>query len=124
MPTYEYYCQKCGFAFEIKQSFKDEPLVKCPACKKDELSKTIFVPHVFVYNEPTTVQHLADRNTKGMGKYEYQSRVKKESEGKELFAKELSGGRSPLPEMSAEKYRKLTTATPEQTRKYIDTGEI
>src|SRR3954464_8070128 len=34
MPTYEYECPKCGYAFELVQSMRDEPLKKCPKCKK------------------------------------------------------------------------------------------
>jgi putative FmdB family regulatory protein len=34
MPTYEYECPKCSHAFELVQSMRDEPLKKCPACKK------------------------------------------------------------------------------------------
>ena len=30
MPTYEYSCEKCGGAFEIAQSMRDEPLRECP----------------------------------------------------------------------------------------------
>lgn len=30
MPTYEYSCEKCGGAFEIVQSMRDEPLKECP----------------------------------------------------------------------------------------------
>ena len=30
MPTYEYSCEKCGGAFEIVQSMRDEPLRECP----------------------------------------------------------------------------------------------
>jgi putative FmdB family regulatory protein len=32
MPTYEYACSKCGEHVEVVQSFRDEPLRKCPAC--------------------------------------------------------------------------------------------
>jgi putative FmdB family regulatory protein len=32
MPTYEYACKSCGEHLEVVQSFKDEPLKKCPAC--------------------------------------------------------------------------------------------
>ena len=35
MPTYEYVCNKCGFAFEEFQSIKAEPLTICPKCKGD-----------------------------------------------------------------------------------------
>ena len=30
MPTYEYSCEKCGGAFEIVQSMRDDPLRECP----------------------------------------------------------------------------------------------
>jgi putative FmdB family regulatory protein len=33
MPTYEYSCEKCGEHLEVVQSFRDEPLTRCPACK-------------------------------------------------------------------------------------------
>jgi putative FmdB family regulatory protein len=33
MPTYEYACKQCGEHLEVVQSFKDEPLSECPACK-------------------------------------------------------------------------------------------
>lgn len=34
MPTYEYVCPKCHHEFELFQSMRDEPLKKCPKCKK------------------------------------------------------------------------------------------
>lgn len=34
MPTYDYACPKCGHQFEQFQSMKDEPLKKCPKCRK------------------------------------------------------------------------------------------
>jgi putative FmdB family regulatory protein len=39
MPTYDYECDACGHAFEEWQSFKDEPLTQCPACKKKKLRR-------------------------------------------------------------------------------------
>jgi putative FmdB family regulatory protein len=33
MPTYEYACSKCGEHLEVVQSFKDDPLERCPACR-------------------------------------------------------------------------------------------
>jgi putative FmdB family regulatory protein len=32
MPTYEYACAKCEEHLEVVQSFKDEPLKRCPSC--------------------------------------------------------------------------------------------
>jgi putative FmdB family regulatory protein len=34
MPTYEYECTACGHVFEKFQSIKDEPLKRCPKCKR------------------------------------------------------------------------------------------
>jgi len=33
MPTYEYECKKCGFAFEKFQNITAKPLEQCPKCK-------------------------------------------------------------------------------------------
>jgi putative FmdB family regulatory protein len=33
MPTYDYECTKCGYAFEKSQKMTDKPLVKCPKCQ-------------------------------------------------------------------------------------------
>ncbi|MBL9188746.1 MAG: zinc ribbon domain-containing protein [Opitutaceae bacterium] len=41
MPTYEYACQKCGHEFEQFQSMRDEPLKKCPKCKKTGLKRLV-----------------------------------------------------------------------------------
>lgn len=39
MPIYEYVCTKCGHELEAIQKMNEEPLVKCPACKKKSLQK-------------------------------------------------------------------------------------
>ena len=39
MPTYEYECDGCGHAFEEFQYFSEEPLTKCPECKKKKLRR-------------------------------------------------------------------------------------
>lgn len=41
MPTYEYLCAKCGHEFEQFQSMKDEPLKKCPKCKKTGVKRLV-----------------------------------------------------------------------------------
>ena len=41
MPTYEYLCPKCGHAFEQFQSMSDEPLKKCPKCKKTGVKRLV-----------------------------------------------------------------------------------
>jgi putative FmdB family regulatory protein len=39
MPTYDYECDNCGFKTEIFQAMSDEPLTKCPKCKKAKLRR-------------------------------------------------------------------------------------
>jgi putative FmdB family regulatory protein len=41
MPTYQYQCTACKHDFEELQSIKDEPLTKCPKCKKKKLQRLI-----------------------------------------------------------------------------------
>ncbi len=41
MPTYEYECPKCSYAFELVQSMRDEPLKKCPKCKKPGVKRLV-----------------------------------------------------------------------------------
>lgn len=41
MPTYDYSCPKCGHTFEQFQSMKDEPLKKCPKCKKTGVKRLV-----------------------------------------------------------------------------------
>lgn len=39
MPTYDYVCDACGHKFEHFQSIKDDPLKKCPECRKLKLRR-------------------------------------------------------------------------------------
>jgi putative FmdB family regulatory protein len=41
MPTYEYVCSKCGHHFDKFQSMRDEPLRRCPKCKKQALKRLV-----------------------------------------------------------------------------------
>lgn len=44
MPFYEYECSNCKFYVETLQKISDEPLRKCPSCKKPALKKLISAP--------------------------------------------------------------------------------
>lgn len=44
MPFYEYECTNCKFYVETLQKISDEPLKKCPSCKKSTLKKLISAP--------------------------------------------------------------------------------
>jgi hypothetical protein len=104
--------------FEFTHDSIHDPLKKkCPECGKYELYQDLTGQHTFIYQEPKTLGHLAERNTERAGKYELEKarsemRQKPEpnktwynKEGKNL-AKELSG-----------------LNTPEKKKKYIFTGE-
>lgn len=41
MPTYEYFCKKCGAEFEKFQRMSDEPLKICPNCGEAALERKI-----------------------------------------------------------------------------------
>ncbi len=48
MPVYVYRCKNCGVQFEQQQSFKDQPLTRCPECTKKTLVK-VFTPVGIVF---------------------------------------------------------------------------
>lgn len=39
MPTYEYKCASCGFRFEKRQRFDEDPLSLCPNCEETSLHR-------------------------------------------------------------------------------------
>lgn len=41
MPTYEYFCKKCGAEFEQFQSMSAEPLKICPECRQVAVERKI-----------------------------------------------------------------------------------
>lgn len=41
MPTYDYKCEDCEYAFETFHSMSQDPLKKCPKCSKDTLKRLI-----------------------------------------------------------------------------------
>ncbi|HEY6642274.1 zinc ribbon domain-containing protein [Povalibacter sp.] len=44
MPFYEYECSNCKFYVEVLQKLSDEPLKKCPSCKKQAMKKLVSAP--------------------------------------------------------------------------------
>jgi putative FmdB family regulatory protein len=44
MPFYEYECSACKFYVEALQKISDEPLKKCPSCKKQTLKRLMSAP--------------------------------------------------------------------------------
>jgi len=41
MPTYRYQCKNCGHELEELQSMNEEPLLRCPDCKTDNLARVM-----------------------------------------------------------------------------------
>src|SRR5690242_16541350 len=41
MPTYAYECTNCGHQFERVQKFTDDPVTRCPNCKKNKVRRVI-----------------------------------------------------------------------------------
>lgn len=64
MPTYDYECSNCGYEYEVFQKFEEEPLKKCPSCKKMKLFRVVTGGlHASVKNI-NTIGQLADHNSK------------------------------------------------------------
>lgn len=41
MPIYEYRCSACGHELEALQKITESPLVSCPSCRADSLTKLV-----------------------------------------------------------------------------------
>jgi putative FmdB family regulatory protein len=41
MPIYEYRCSACGHELEALQKISESPLVNCPSCRADALTKLV-----------------------------------------------------------------------------------
>jgi putative FmdB family regulatory protein len=68
VPIYEYECRSCSHRLEQYQSFKDEPLKKCPECGKMKLARLISGGAGAFMKETRTLGSLADKNGAEMRK--------------------------------------------------------
>ena len=66
MPTYEYACSKCGHRFEQFQSMRDEPLRKCPKCRRAALKRLIGGGAGLIFKGSGF--YITDYKNKGMAK--------------------------------------------------------
>src|SRR5213592_2144812 len=66
MPIYDYHCDHCGHSFSQVQSYSDEPVAKCPNCRKKP--RRLIAPAAVVF--------------KGSGWYKTDSRPAEKSETK------------------------------------------
>jgi len=85
MPRYDFVCDECEILWEkfILFSEYEEKCkkLKCPKCKKKKKVRQFLENkdiYGMVYQDPKTLGHQAERNTKEMGKYELESKLEKD----------------------------------------------
>lgn len=121
MVTRYYICDACGHHMVVEHDSIHEPLKKkCPECKKLKLYQDLTGQHAFVYQEPKTLGHLAERNTERMGKYDLEMRRKKDEERNKLKKKPSTWYNKEGKDLKKE-LSHLTTR--EKKHKYIMEGE-
>lgn len=130
MPTYDYHCKACQKSFEIKHSIHDDALTTCPKCSKNTLKRGLGGGvYASVSDEPNTLQQLADRNTKEMGRYELQERLRANEEGdiiKQRRKKLGMDGYKPWykdDKYGGDKTKEIKTMTKKQREKFIVEGK-
>lgn len=74
MITRVYICDACEHSFEKEQGLHDKIKKKCPLCGKHKLYQDLSGQYVGRANEPSTVGHIADKNTQKMGRYELEDK--------------------------------------------------
>ena len=113
MPLYDFECEPCAYYTEIRQGPDDPDKQVCPLCEQETLKKVfINAPSISVIGEPSTVRHLADRNTKKMGKYEIEDKNKQNNAVQNTEASKAKALR-----------RKINSMTQEQKVKWIEEGD-
>jgi putative FmdB family regulatory protein len=117
MPTYDYRCDNCSHELnDVFQSFKDDPLIQCPSCGQDSLVRVIYGGLGTFVKDVKTLGQLADKNWSSMGRYQ-KSEIEQSKKDKEL------ANASPLSSFGKATRKEINKMTPEQTKKYIITGE-
>lgn len=113
MPIYTYKCYDCEHSFDVEQSVKSERKIKCPNCKHLSLERLIYPPIISVRGGVNTIGQLAESNSKKMGKYKISEIEEKNNTPEKKEAKEKQ-----------EKLSKISKMNKEQTRRYVENGEL
>ena len=122
MPTYVFKCEECDYELEIEQSIKKPTpsRKKCPECGENRLERLLFAPHV--YNKPgddnISVGLLSDRNSE-----RFSEDQKKSIDEKNGVKRKPKEEKKHFWETNANNMKKISGMTPEQKKKYIETGE-
>ena len=110
---YDYKCSGCNHElFDVQQSIKDKPLVKCDSCGGDTLERVLFAPTIFVKQEATTIGQLSERNSKKLGRQEVQERTLKDKDSKKTAMKEAR----------REMHSKINGMNESQRRRFVENG--
>lgn len=75
MPTYDYQCDACSHEFELFQRISEDPVKKCPECKKNKLRRLFGTGAAIVF--------------KGSGFYETDYRSESYKKGAESAKKSM-----------------------------------
>lgn len=124
MVTRHYTCDDCEFEEEVEQRISEGFFIKCPNCD-GKLSQVYYSPDAYVYNDPKTLQLLAERNSQKMGRQRCEEETAKHKQEYEdrlasrgiVKPKGTPFWRSGKPDLS------LANLTPEKRRHYMETGE-
>lgn len=113
MPTYDFECEPCAYYTEIVQAHDAPSTLKCPHCGNKTLVKVFLTPPaIAIRGEPSTVGHLADRNTQKMGLYEKQDRDA--AAGADYYTEK---------QKTRERQRKINSMTPTEKLNWIKNGD-
>lgn len=119
MPTYDYECSNCEHqVLNIVQSFNDDPLVKCPSCKKHKLFRIVTGGIMAKVNNVDTIGKLAAKNSKENKSQMEEAAAKSREENPEpkqpWYNNPKYGGATP---------KEINKMTPAQQRRYIMEGK-
>lgn len=121
MPTYDFECEKCEHKFEQWQSFNDEPLKDCPACKAPALRRLFGIPFMVVKGEAKTLIQQAERNSAKLGRQECQER---ELRNKEEVESKLKSQNKPAPTGEAPWWRNGSVPGLIKSDKMLTTSQV
>jgi|HubBroStandDraft_3_1064219.scaffolds.fasta_scaffold218434_1 putative FmdB family regulatory protein len=99
MPFYEYECSNCRFYVEVLQKISEQPLKKCPSCRKSALKKLVSAPVFRLkgsgwYETDFKSDQEGKRNLAGAEKEEKETKKPAEGDGKTDKAEAKSEAKS------------------------------
>jgi len=117
MPRYSFCCEACSDKFIKSWMIKEYDIEikknSCPSCGSNKVFRDYEEDNMVVsYHDVKTIGQLAEKNTKKMGKYELENRMRDDNMELHKQNKEVSARR-----------RKINKMTPQQKKKWIMEGD-